>query len=90
MRGLKSHVICKFGFCIFLCISLGSGCGILKSKGRPQKYLFPEGYIGWVRLNFKRSAPASPIEDGFYVFKFPVTGEVIVSNQTLAEFGGED
>jgi hypothetical protein len=87
MRAPRFHVISEFGLCILFGILLGSGCSVFKSEGRPRKYLFPKGYIGWVRINFKRNAPAPPIEDGFYVFKFPTTGEVIASNRTLTELG---
>jgi hypothetical protein len=39
------------------------------------RFLIPEGYVGWVRVEFLiKDAPALPIEGGECVFKFPASG----------------
>jgi hypothetical protein len=48
---------------------------------RPSRYLIPEGYMGWVRVDFKvKDAPATPFEDGYYLFKFPLSGKIETSS----------
>jgi hypothetical protein len=43
-----------------------------EKQRHPSRYLIPEGYAGWVRINFRvKDAPLIPIEDGRYLFKFP-------------------
>jgi len=63
-------------FTLWLSISQAA---CLKER-RPSKYLIPEGYVGWVRINYlvKGAAPI-PIEDGYEVFRFPVSGELNTS-----------
>ena len=59
---------------IVLCVALMfSTCE--EERRRPTKYLIPEGYVGWVRTEFKvKDAPALAIEDGYYLQKFPPSG----------------
>jgi hypothetical protein len=48
---------------------------------RPSRYLIPEGYVGWVRIDFNiTDAPPLPLENGFYVFKFPESGRIQTSS----------
>jgi uncharacterized protein DUF6843 len=43
--------------------------------------LIPEGYVGWVRITFRKTdAPALPIEDGHYLFKIPSSGRLETSS----------
>lgn len=49
---------------------------------RSDLYLIPEGYVGWVRVDYGiKDAPPLPIEDGYYVVKFPATGHVRTSTR---------
>jgi hypothetical protein len=82
VKALRFHAISRFGLWVLVCLWLGSGCSFYNSDARPSRYLFPEGYVGWVRLNFKTDAPEPPIENGCYVFKFSPSGEIICSTQT--------
>jgi hypothetical protein len=52
----------------------------------PYRFLIPEGYVGWVRVDFDvASAPALPIEDGYYVFKFPTSGRLQTSSSDIVD-----
>lgn len=82
VKALRFHAITRFCLWVLVCLWLGSGCSFYNSDARPSRYLFPEGYVGWVRINFKSDAPEPPIENGCYVFKFSLSGEIICSNQT--------
>jgi len=52
-----------------------------EQRRRPVRYLIPESYAGWVEIDFGIvAAPALPIEDGFYVVKFPPSGRLYTSS----------
>jgi hypothetical protein len=63
-------------------------CGFLVAivyqtqQGRhPCRYLIPEGYVGWVRVDYQiKGAPELPIEDGYRVYKFPNSGRLQTSS----------
>lgn len=58
-----------------------------EEKRRPSRYLIPDGYVGWVRIDYKiKEAPALPIEDGFYLKKLPRTD--VFGSQLLTSMGG--
>ena len=53
---------------------------------RPTRFLIPEGYVGWVRIDFGiKDTPPLPIEDGFYLIKIPASGRLQTS--TEIEYG---
>lgn len=52
-----------------------SHAGQESAASQPARYLIPEGYVGWVRIEFEvPGAPTVPMEDGEYLFKVPPTG----------------
>jgi hypothetical protein len=52
----------------------------------PYRFLIPEGYVGWVRVDFDvASSPELPIEEGYYVFKFPKSGRLQTSSSDIVE-----
>lgn len=58
-----------------------AGSSPLRDK-YPYRFLIPEGYVGWVRIDFNvKDAPPLPVEDGFYVVKIPDTGRLKTSLQ---------
>ena len=60
--------------------------GSQERRRRPSRYLIPEGYIGWVKLNFRvNEAPALPMEGDHYLFKFPSTG--VLETSSDIEYG---
>jgi hypothetical protein len=66
-----------------MCLLTSAGC---EKRRRPDRYLFPAGYVGWVETTFGApSAPALPIEDRFFLIRVPENGRVQTS--TLMEYG---
>jgi hypothetical protein len=58
---------------------------------RPNRYLIPDGYVGWVRINYKiKEAPVLPIEDGHYLFKFPENGTINTSSEGEEGFASDE
>jgi hypothetical protein len=56
---------------------------------RPSRYLIPQNYIGWVRIDFNvGAAPSLPIEDNYYLFKIPLAGHFETSSDI--EYGVAD
>jgi hypothetical protein len=46
-----------------------------QKQRRPDRHLIPEGYVGWVRINYDvYNAPAIPSEEGYNLFKIPPEG----------------
>ncbi len=63
--------------------SLASGCG---KQRRPSRHLIPDGYVGWVKVYYNvKDAPALPIEDGYFLLKFPASG--ILKTSSAPEYG---
>lgn len=80
---MKRVFILALFICAVTCFFL-TAC--LEEKRRPSRYLFPDGYVGWVRIDYNvKDAPALPTEDGFYLLKFPPNGHLQTS--TPLEFG---
>jgi uncharacterized protein DUF6843 len=58
---------------------------------RPNRYLIPDGYVGWVRINYRiKEAPVLPIEDGHYLFKFPENGLINTSSEGEEGFASDE
>src|ERR1044072_5510646 len=74
----KVRVSNRIIFLFVLCLLLSSCFSTNRSK---KKYLYPDGYIGWTRINFKTDAPMPPLEDGSYILKFTPTGELDISTE---------
>ena len=46
-----------------------------EKQRRPDRYLIPDGYVGWVKVFRKvKDAPPIAIEKGFNLYKFPPSG----------------
>ena len=57
-----------------------------QTRPLPYRFLIPEGYVGWIRVDFNvPDAPPLPVEDGFYIFKFPETGRLQTSSSDVVE-----
>jgi hypothetical protein len=53
-------------------------CG---SKSQPEKWIIPENYTGWLRLDYAvNGASPLPLENGFYLVKVPLTGRLGTSS----------
>ena len=56
------------------------------STRHSSRFLIPEGYVGWVRVEFQvNGAPPLPVEGGEYLFKFPPSG--LLSTSSSEEYG---
>jgi hypothetical protein len=56
----------------------------------PGTYLIPEGYIGWVRVDYNlENASSLPIENGRQLYRFPPSGRLQTSS-TLEYTRGRD
>jgi hypothetical protein len=55
--------------------------GTGNSTHRSSRFLIPEGYTGWIRIEFEvQGAPRLPIEGGQYVLKIPSDGVLRTSS----------
>ncbi len=72
---------------LFALTSMFANLGACQDDQRqPNRYLIPEGYVGWVRINYAvNTASALVIEDGYRLFKFPENG--IISTSFEGETG---
>ena len=71
--------------------SLVSSAGCQEKQRRPNRYLIPAGYVGWVRINYKISdTPVLPIEDGFYLLRFQTDGTINTSTYGEEGFASDE
>lgn len=75
IRG-KSRSSVEVVLCYFLsCVSCGS-------LSRPEKWIIPENYTGWLRLDYGiNGTPPLSIEDGAYVVHMPQGGRLQTSSR---------
>ena len=60
---------------------MGPNNDITKGAPRSWRFLIPEGYTGWVRVEFEiPGAPPLPAEDGQIVLKIPPSGTLKTSS----------
>jgi hypothetical protein len=56
----------------------------------PYRFLIPEGYVGWVRIDFNvNNAPPLPVENGYYLVKVPPTGRLRTSSGEIIARGDQ-
>jgi hypothetical protein len=78
---------------IFLAVSLGmfGSAACQERQRRPNRYVIPAGYVGWVRINYRvKGAPVLPIEDRYYVLKFPANGILNTSSEGEEGFASDE
>jgi len=64
-----------FGFAAWLTF------GVPNSKRPPSWFVIPDGYVGWVRVQFQvPGAPSTPIEREHYIFNIPAGGVLQTSS----------
>jgi len=60
--------------------------GARNSTRRSSSFLIPEGYVGWVRVEFESSGAAPvPVEDGEYIFRIPPSG--LLKTSSAEQYG---
>ena len=80
----------KVRTCFLISLLVIGGLAIVAAcqgkQRRPSRYLIPEGYVGWVRINFRvKDALPIPMVDGRYLFKFPSSG--LIETSSDIEYG---
>jgi hypothetical protein len=66
---------------ILTTLAIWIGLGVRQSSVRSWRFLIPEGYTGWVRIEFEiQNAPALPNEGGRFVIKIPAGGVLRTSS----------
>ena len=62
-------------------LALLLGMGTVNSTHRSSRFLIPEGYTGWIRIEFEvQGAPPLPMEGGQYVLRIPSEGVLRTSS----------
>jgi hypothetical protein len=85
----KTALCCLSLILILLAFSGSTACQ--EKQRRSSRYLIPEGYVGWVRVNFNvKDAPALLIEEGYYLFKFPPDGKLNTSSAIEYGWGNDE
>lgn len=80
-RLADSSVIQRAAVRLLILSMLAISASCLAKERRPCRYLVPEGYVGWVRIDFGvKGASALPIQDGYSVFRFPPNGQLETSS----------
>ena len=75
-------------FTLPLLLSLAAwlAIGARHSIRHSSRFLIPEGYVGWVRVEFQvNGAPPLPVEGGEYLIKLPPSG--LLSTSSSEEYG---
>ncbi len=76
-----SHPVLWLVLCLLMIFI--AGCS---QPRKTYRYLIPDGYIGYVQVNFKVSqAPPLTMEDGFYLIKFPPAGVFSTSSDMISD-----
>jgi hypothetical protein len=66
---------------LLICCFIPSAC-VMEPHAAPATYLFPEGYIGWVRVDYNiQGAPELPIQNGRQVYRLPPSGLLRTSSK---------
>lgn len=78
-----------------LCFLMFTGCEavwtLLRDDRRPNRYLIPEGFVGWVRIDYEvEGAPELPIEDGFRVYRIPSSGLLQTSSAVQSGWASDE
>ena len=75
-----------FTIALFAGLAVWFTVGARQTTRHPSRFLIPEGYVGWVRVEFDVSgAPPLPLEGGEYLFKFSPSG--LLRTSSPEEFG---
>lgn len=81
--------VCSIAFVIGL--SAWLTFGVHKSRRPSSRFLIPDGYVGWVRVEFEvPGAPSAPAENGQYVFRIPPDGMLRTSSPERYGWGKDE
>jgi hypothetical protein len=58
-----------------------SSCYLFAERRRPERYVLPAGYVGWVKITFNvAGATPLPLEEGHDLYLIPASGHLITSS----------
>jgi hypothetical protein len=78
---LLRKVIVILTAALLLGLVVWMGTGARKPTHRSSRFLIPDGYTGWVRVEFEvKDAQPLPMEDGQYILKIPADGALRTSS----------
>jgi hypothetical protein len=86
--GTKRSTQIILGILVLALIALSflTGRGARQESVRSSRFLIPEGYIGWVRIEFEvQGAPPLPMEGGEYIIKIPADG--VLQTSSAEQYG---
>lgn len=64
-----------------LALAIWLGFGARNESLRSSRFLIPEGYTGWIRIEFEvQGAPPLPIDHGEYTITIPADGVLLTSS----------
>lgn len=60
-------------------------------RRQPRRFLIPDGYVGWLRVDYGVNAAHAPgygvdrahplpVQDGFLIYRFPPSGHIVTSS----------
>lgn len=76
---------------VAISLNMLSAAGCQDKQRRPSRYLIPEGYVGWVRINYRvNDAPLLPLENGFYLLKFEKDGTINTRSEGEDGFASDE
>lgn len=80
---------------LVLCFLAVAGCEaiwtLLRDDRRPNRYLIPDGFVGWVRIDYEVEwASGLPVEDGFRVYRIPPSGLLETSSAVESGWASDE
>jgi len=79
----------KAALLLFVILASSFAMHACQQQRTPSRYLIPQGYVGWVRIDFSVSgAPQLLKENGHWNFTFPDSGKIQTSSEM--EYGAVD
>jgi hypothetical protein len=82
--------LCLIPLLIFTFMLIGLAACRDKQR-RPDRYLIPNGYVGWVRINYKiKDARTIPVEDGYNLLEFSQNGIINTSSNGETGFAQDE
>lgn len=80
-----------FSVVIVVVISVWFAFGVKTVRRPSSRFLIPDGYVGWVRVEFQTSgSPPVPAEEGHYVFRIPADGMLRTSSPERYGWGKDE
>jgi len=74
-------IVGSVGLALLIAVGLWLGLGARHHGLRSSRFLLPEGYTGWIRVEFEvPGATPLPLEGGEYVLRIPADGELRTSS----------